>query len=75
MEVDVSTWASTLAIIGAIVALYFTLGRELKTDLADLRMDLTDLKAHLVRLDDRVYALAVGMRPVVEEAASRRSKS
>lgn len=38
---------------------------ELKADIADVR---TELKADLHHLDDRVYALAAGLRPLVEQA-------
>lgn len=67
-------WASTLAVIGAIIAMYFTLRRELKADIADVRSEVKDVKAHVVRLDDRVYSLAVGMRPVIDEAERRAPK-
>ncbi len=38
---------------------------ELKGDIGDLR---TELKGDIARLDDRVYALAAGLRPLVEQA-------
>ena len=43
---------------------------ELKGDIADLR---TELKGDIARLDDRVYALAVGLRPQVGEARAQGS--
>jgi len=41
------------------------LRHELKGDLAELRHEL---KSDVGRLDDRVYALAAGLRPQLEEA-------
>lgn len=67
MEVDVGTLVSTLSITGGMLALYVALRRELKSDIAEV-------KAHLVRLDDRVYALATGMKPVIDEASARTPK-
>ena len=43
------------------------LRHELKGDLAELRHEL---KSDVGRLDDRVYALAAGLRPQLEEARS-----
>ena len=51
---------------------------ELKGDIAGLRTELTgdiaglrkELKGDIARLDDRVYALAAGLRPQIEVAQS-----
>ncbi|MDF1603923.1 hypothetical protein [Nocardioides sp. YIM 152315] len=43
---------------------------ELKADLAETR---SELKAEIGRLDDRVYALAAGLRPRIEGAPSAAS--
>lgn len=44
---------------------------ELKADIAAVRTELaatrTELKADIGRLDDRVYALAAGLRPMLDE--------
>ena len=83
---DLDTWVSTLAIISAMSALYFSLRRELKADIADVRTALSAdiarvddrvsrVEARISTLDDRVYALAVGMKPVIDEAAARVPKS
>lgn len=37
---------------------------ELKADIGELR---TEVKADIDRLDDRIYALAIGLRPLVEQ--------
>lgn len=82
---DLETWVSTLAIISAMFALYFSLRRELKSDIADVRTALSAdiarvddrvsrVDARISTLDDRVYALAVGLRPVIDEAAARAAK-
>ncbi|KAA1418452.1 hypothetical protein F0U44_08015 [Nocardioides humilatus] len=77
-DVDIDTWVSTLAIIGAMFALYFTLRRELKSDLGEFRAEVgrefAKLEGRVNTLDDRVYALAVGMRPVIDEAERRAAK-
>lgn len=44
---------------------------ELKADINDLR---GELKADIARLDDRVYALAAGLRPVLEQAREPRPR-
>jgi phage host-nuclease inhibitor protein Gam len=47
---------------------------ELKADIAVVRTELaatrTELKADIGRLDDRVYALAAGLRPTLDEHPS-----
>jgi hypothetical protein len=47
---------------------------ELKADIAVVRTELaatrTELKADVGRLDDRVYALAAGLRPTLDEHPS-----
>lgn len=40
---------------------------EFKDDLAGLR---TELKGDILRLDERMYSLATGLRPVIENAAA-----
>ncbi len=72
---DIGTWVSTLAVIGAIFALYFTLRRELRDQVDRLEGRVDRLEARVTTLDDRVYGLAVGLKPVIDEAAARASKA
>lgn len=68
---DIDTWVSTLAVIGAIFALYFSLRRELKSEIAEVKGEIVRLEGRINTLDDRVYGLAVGLKPVIDEAAAR----
>jgi membrane protein implicated in regulation of membrane protease activity len=85
-EVDIDTWVSTLAVIGAMFALYFTLRRELRdqVDRLEARVDRLEgrvgtlevrLEGRIASLDDRLYGLAVGLKPVIDEAAARAPKA
>lgn len=71
---DLDTWVSTLAIMGAIFALYFLLRRELKAEGADVKGEIVRLEGRVNTLDDRVYGLAVGLKPVIDDAAARTTK-
>lgn len=72
---DIDTWVSTLAVIGAIFALYFSLRRDLKSEIAEVKAEIKGeivrLEGRINTLDDRVYGLAVGLKPVIDEAAAR----
>ncbi len=72
---DIDTWVSILATTSAIVALYFSLRRELKAEVADVKGEIGRLEGRVNTLDDRVYGLAVGLKPVIDEAAARASKA
>jgi hypothetical protein len=45
---------------------------ELKGDIAELR---TELKGDIAKLDDRVYALAAGLRPQLDEERAKEAPS
>ena len=45
------------------------LRREVKSDITELR---TELKGDIERVDDRVYALASGLKPDIERAGQQR---
>ncbi len=45
---------------------------ELKDDIAELR---TELKGDIAKLDDRVYALAAGLRPQLDERRAKEAPS
>lgn len=72
----IGTMIGTLVtMLGALVGLHVLLSRkierfrlEFKHDIAELR---TELKDDIVRLDDRVYALAAGLRPIIESLPDR----
>jgi hypothetical protein len=49
-EVDIDTWVSTLAIIGGMFALYFSLRREVRSDLAEF---WSEIRTEFARVDDR----------------------
>ena len=57
------------------VGLYGALGRRF--DVVDKRFDAVDhrldrLETRIEKLDDRAYALAVGLKPLIDEAEARR---
>ena len=49
-----------------------SLRTELKDDIAELR---TELKGDIAKLDDRVYALAAGLRPQLDERRAKEAPS
>lgn len=65
------TWVSTLTMVGAMFALYFTLRREVRSDIDGVRADIARLESRVSTLDDRVYGLAVGLRPLIDGAADK----
>jgi hypothetical protein len=69
--VSLETWVSIGTLLGVAVALFVAiraLGAELKGDIA--RLD-----ERVSRLDDRVYALAVGLRPQLEDQRTKDAPS
>ena len=60
-----------------------SLRTELKDDIAELRTELkddiaelrTELKGDIAKLDDRVYALAAGLRPQLDERRAKEAPS
>ena len=76
---EMSTLAEMATTVGAFGALYGALRREIRavdTRLSGVEMRLdakidgqrSELKADIARLDDRIYALASGLRPLLEQA-------
>ena len=68
-RVGVRSWR--VEIQGAIFAHYLTLRRRAKGDTDAVRSDITRLEARVTTLDDRVYALAVGLKPLINEAGDK----
>jgi len=67
----IGTMIGTLVtMLGALVGLYALLSRRIDRVRAELRGDTAELRKELkddiARLDDRIYALAAGLRPLVE---------
>ncbi|WP_182379569.1 hypothetical protein [Nocardioides sp. WS12] len=69
---DLDTWISLAVLVTALTGFYVALRRELHAEISGLRGEMADLrvdlKADINRLDDRVYALASGMRPHLEKS-------
>lgn len=61
MAMSLDTWVSIGSLVAVAITLYLVLAR---------RFDR--LETRVEKLDDRVYALGVGMRPLIDEAQSRR---
>lgn len=69
---SVETWATIGTLLSALVALYLAMRAEMRSleqQLSD-RIDAVEhkLTERIDRLDDRVYALAAGLKPQVEAA-------
>jgi hypothetical protein len=69
------TWATIGTLLAALVGLYVALRAEIHREIGrvETRIDSVDLRLDRIeigveRLDDRVYALAAGLRPQVEAA-------
>lgn len=64
---DTDTWviliALAISVVGGVTGLYWALRHELKETRTELKGDVDDLKRDIARLDDRVYALAAGLKP------------
>lgn len=69
---DVDTIATLVVLVTTILGSHAMLRRELKAEIRDshagLKADVDQVKEDVRRLDDRVYQLAVGMRPLIEQA-------
>ena len=61
IRVDLETVSTIVILVTTIVGSHAMLRRELKADIKDVRDDLR-------RLDDRVYQLASGLKPLIDEA-------
>ena len=61
IRVDLETVSTIVILVTTIVGSHAMLRRELRSDIKDVRDDLR-------RLDDRVYQLASGLKPLIEEA-------
>lgn len=79
MTVGLETWVSIGTLLGVAVGLFVAirttgadLRTELKGDIAELR---TELKGDIAKLDDRVYALAAGLRPQLDEERAKEAPS
>ena len=90
MTVGLETWVSIGTLLGVAVGLFVAirttgadLRKELKGDIAELRTELkgdiaelrTELKTDIAKLDDRVYALAAGLRPQLDEQRAKEAPS
>ena len=78
----IDTWVSLAALLAVLLTLgglILAQGRSLDAKIDGLRTELkgdigrlrTELKGDIGRLDDRVYALASGLRPQIEDAQHR----
>ena len=83
IALSLDTWVSIAALAAVAITLFGqarSTRSELKRDIAELRAEIrdeiravdTNLRAELKHLDDRVYALAAGLKPEIERAADGR---
>ncbi len=68
MTVGLETWVSIGTLLGVAVGLFVAI----RTTGADLRKEL---KGDIAKLDDRVYALAAGLRPQLDEQRAKEAPS
>jgi len=72
ITLPVETWATIGTLLSALVALYVAMRAEMRSMEQRLseRIDTLEhkLTERIDRLDDRVYALAAGLKPQVEAA-------
>ena len=68
MVMDLQSLVSLVVLVTTILGLHALLRKELKSEIDSVRADVR-------RLDDRVYALAVGMKPLIEQAERHSSES
>jgi hypothetical protein len=64
---SLETWVSIGSLIAVAAGLFVAIratGSDLRKEIATLR---TELKGDIARLDGRVYALAAGLRPMLDE--------
>lgn len=65
VPLDIETLATIVVLVTTIGSSHALLRREFKTEIAGLRQEVkSDIKA----LDDRVYQLATGLKPLIEQA-------
>jgi len=50
------------------VLTFLALAGYLRAEVRELRAEIKDVRSDVKRLDDRVYALAVGMKPLIDNA-------
>lgn len=71
ITLSLDTWISLVVLVSALSGFYVALRREMHGLEASLRTEfrseISRLENHLIRLDDRVYALASGGRPVPDD--------
>lgn len=60
ISLSLDTWISLIVLMTALSGFYVALRRELRTEIARL-------EGHIVRLDDRVYELAVRTAPAPDD--------
>lgn len=72
---DLDTWVSLGSLVAVAIGLLTYLNRKFEQvdqrfdqQRAEFKADIADVKADLRRLDDRVYALAAGLRIDVVQA-------
>ncbi len=64
------TWVSIGSLLAIAVGIYTPLRAGISRIERELGANRTELKGDIAGLDDRVYALGVGLRPRVDEARS-----
>jgi hypothetical protein len=62
---DIGTLVSLVVLVTTITGSHALLRREFK---AEIKSEIVRLEAKLDRIDDRLYQLATGLKPLVEQA-------
>ena len=79
MAMELESLLSLVVLVTTIVGSHALLRKEFKADLTSeidsVRAELGIVQADIRRLDDRVYALASGMKPLIEQADRQASGS
>lgn len=60
--------AGTIATISTTLLTFLALIGYLRSEIKDFRSEITDVRDDVERLDDRVYALAFGRKPLIDQA-------
>jgi len=72
MIMDLESLLSLVVLVTTIVGSHALLRKELtaaiKAEVGAVRAELEVVRADIRRLDDRVYGLAAGMKPLIEQA-------
>ena len=68
ITLPVETWATIGTLLSALVALYVAMRAEMRSMEQRLGGRIDAVEQRIDRLDDRVYALAAGLKPQVEAA-------